>query len=206
MRILILELGWKGLNHLCHSVQYIPYSCSLELHVFVLQNLTFWLLYILMSFFCTFFLVYFVKLHAVLYLTMAPLNQTSRSQELRKWSPTKDCWTNSPYQHLRKSIENSMENIQPCTQKLSKKSCYDLELVLKVAHWTLSRGTLEHWHCAWVFADHIITNCLCILSVHEIFLCSLHCCWFVWKSFFQIIPCKLASLLVSFCCYLISSF
>ena len=57
-----------------------------------------------------FFLVYFVKLHAVLYLTMAPLNQTLRSQELRKWSPTKDCWTNSPNQHLRKSIENSMEN------------------------------------------------------------------------------------------------
>ena len=50
------------------------------------------------------------------------------------------------------------------------------EVVLKVAHFTLPRGTLEQWHCAWVFADHIIANCLCILSVHEIFLCSLHCC------------------------------
>ena len=46
-RILILWLGWRGLNHLCHSMQYFHYWLySLELHVLVLQSSTSWLLYI----------------------------------------------------------------------------------------------------------------------------------------------------------------
>ena len=43
--------------------------------------------------------------------TISPLNATLRSQEKRKWLPTKDCWTKSPCQHLRKHIENNMEGI-----------------------------------------------------------------------------------------------
>ena len=45
---------------------------------------------------------------------MSPLSHTLWSREKRKWSPTKgalNCWTNSPYQHLRKCIENSKENM-----------------------------------------------------------------------------------------------
>ena len=55
------------------------------------------------------------------------------------------------------------------------------------------------------FANHVTANYLCFLSVHESLLSSLHCCWFVCNSFFQIILCRLVNLLVSFCCYLISS-
>ena len=47
-------------------------------------------------------------------LYLQPLNQTLRSREWRKWSPTKevlDCKTNSPCQHLKKCIENSEENM-----------------------------------------------------------------------------------------------
>ena len=79
------------------------------------------------------------------------------------------------------------------------------EVVLKVTHSTLSKGTLEQWHCAWVFANHVTANYLCFLSVHESLLSSLHCCRFVCNSFLQIILCRLVNLLVSFCCYLISS-
>ena len=43
--------------------------------------------------------------------TISPLDATLRSQEQRKWLPTKDCWTKSPCQHLRKRIENNMEGI-----------------------------------------------------------------------------------------------
>ena len=50
------------------------------------------------------------------------------------------------------------------------------EVVLKVKHSTLSEGTLEQWHCAWVFANHVTANYLCFLSVHESLLSSLHCC------------------------------
>ena len=80
------------------------------------------------------------------------------------------------------------------------------QVVLKVTHPTLSRGTLEQWHCVWVIADRITANYLCFLSVHESLSSSLHSCWFVCNSFFQTVPYRLANLLVSFCCYLISSF
>ena len=43
-----------------------------------------------------------------------PLHHTLRSHESKKWSPTKhtcDYYTKSPCKHLRKCIENSMENM-----------------------------------------------------------------------------------------------
>ena len=46
--------------------------------------------------------------------TISPLNHTLKSGEWSKWSPTDealDCWKNSPYQHLRKCLKNSMENM-----------------------------------------------------------------------------------------------
>ena len=55
-------------------------------------------------------------------------------------------------------------------QKLSQKSCYNLDQrvkKLKVTHSTLSKGTMEQWHCAWVFANHVTANYLCFHSVHE---------------------------------------
>ena len=47
-------------------------------------------------------------------LTISPLNHTVRSWEWRKLSAAKegdDCYVNSPCQHLRKCMENSMENM-----------------------------------------------------------------------------------------------
>ena len=48
-------------------------------------------------------------------LIISPQIHSFKSREKEKWSITKgalDCFTNSPCQHLKKHIENSMENMQ----------------------------------------------------------------------------------------------
>ena len=62
---------------------------------------------------------------------------TLTSGEQRNWSPTKeapDCQTNSPHQHLRKCIENSMENMHT-----GCKGCKGLthSFSLCIAQWVL---------------------------------------------------------------------
>ena len=60
------------------------------------------------------------------------------------------------------------------------------EVVLKVTHSTLSKGTLEQWHCAWVFANHVTANYLCFLSVHESLLLTIKQ-WF-WQHLSYLLP------------------
>ena len=66
---------------------------------------------------------------------------TLTSGEQRNWSPTKeapDCQTNSPHQHLRKCIENSMENMHTGCKGLTH------SFSLCIAQWVLQ------WVLPWV--------------------------------------------------------
>ena len=72
-------------------------------------------------------------------LTISPLNHSWGSQELRKWSPTKetlDCLTNSHFQHLRKCIENSIESV--CTDVREQTAKILVHVLIIITRWSLS--------------------------------------------------------------------
>ena len=63
-------------------------------------------------------------------LQLSLSNLTMRSWEYREWSLTKealDCSTNSPCQHFRKCIGNSMENMHTDVWVFSFKDCYTVD-------------------------------------------------------------------------------
>ena len=86
------------------------------------------------------------------------------SEEIVTFESSGYVMSGSRYDSIPKSFSKSI--FKPWTK----------QLVLKVTHSTLSRGTLEQWHCTWVITDHITANYLCFLSEHENLSSSLHCC------------------------------
>ena len=111
--------------------------------------------------------------------TISPLNATLRSQEKRKWLPTKDCWTKSPCQHLRKRIENNMEGIHTGVRVERVKPFFSLHIVhsLLTAQYELHVLVLQnltHELLLCTSFDCVLKSCMCVCTFFNVlFTCIL---------------------------------
>ena len=122
--------------------------------------------------------------------TISPLNATLRSQEQRKWLPTKDCWTKSPRQHLRKRIENNMEGIHQLGLGWRGLNHFS-HSILYIHYWLHSMSYMYWYYRTWptsFFCAHLLIVFWKVACVYALFLmCFLHAFWvkYLWAVLYQ---------------------